>query len=92
MNRHHEQVLLEDAPSGRDRLSVTKQQLRIDGNKMTSKKKRTLILRRLVWLMFALLVLLTAVVVRVTIPLPVNESHKLTAWNMTGPLTNLTNT
>ena len=32
-----------------------------------------LILRRLVWLMFAVLVLLSAVVVRVKIPVPVNE-------------------
>ncbi|KAL9974772.1 hypothetical protein ACROYT_G011855 [Oculina patagonica] len=91
MNRDHEQVLLEGGPPGRDRSSVSRQQLGIHGNKMTSNEKWSLILRRLVWLIFALLVLLTAVIVRVTISLPSNESHTLTAGNMTGLLTNLTN-
>ena len=91
MNRDHEPVLFENAPSGHDRLSVTKQQDGMVRNKMSSKEKRSLILRRLVWLMLALLVLVTAVFVRVTIPLPVDEFNTFTAGNTTGLLANLTN-
>ena len=92
MNRDHEQFPLEDGPSGHDRLSVTTQQLGIHGNKLTSKEKRMLILRRLVWLMFAVLVLLTAIVVRVKIPVPVNEQDTPKAESMTELSINSTNT
>ena len=91
MNRDHEQVVLEGGPSELDRFSIIKSQLDIHGSKLKSNVKWALVLRRLVWLMLALLVLLAAVVVRVKIPLPVNESRALTAGNMPRLLINLTN-
>lgn len=88
-NRDTKQLPLVELPTGSE--SVTKQP-GIDGNVMTSKDKRYLAARRLVWLIFALLVLLSAVIVRVTVSLPVNEPLSFTAGNMTSPPKNLTST
>jgi len=92
MNRDHQDVLLEDVPPGSDRFSHARKQLGIYGNKMTSQEKRSLILRRLVWLTLAVVVLVLAIVVRVTFSLPKEESTAFSASNMTELLTNSTNT
>ena len=92
MNRDHQDVLLEDVPPGSDRFNHARKQLGIHGNKMTSQEKRSLILRRLVWLTLAVVVLVLAIVVRVTFSLPEEESTAFSASNKTELLTNSTNT
>ena len=88
MKRDHQHVLLEDGPSGSDRLNHTRKQLGIYENKMTSKEKRSLILRRLVWLTLAVVVLVSAIVVRVNFALPEEEPVMFSAGNMTEHMTN----
>ena len=92
MNRDHQHVLLEDGPSGDERFNVVKKQPGIYGNKMTSQEKRSLILRRLVWLTLALMVIVSAIAVRVYFPLPEEESISPSAGNTTELLTNSTST
>lgn len=92
MNRDHQNVLLEDGPSGRDRLNHARKQLGIYGNKMTSQEKRSLILRRVVWLTLSVAVLVSAIVVRVSLPLSEEEPVTFSAGNTTKLLTNSTNT
>jgi len=92
MNRDHQDVLPEDGPSEGDRLNVAKKQRGIYGNTMTSQEKRSLILRRLVWLTLALTVLVSAIVLRVNFPLPEEKSSMHSAGNMTELRTNSTNT
>ena len=93
MNRDHQHVLLEGGPSGRDRFNhVIKKQLGIYGNKMTSQEKRALILRGVMWLTLSVVVFVSAIVVRISFPLPEEESITLSAGNMTELLTNSTNT
>ena len=86
MNRDQKQLLTKGPFESE---SVTKQP-GIDGDKMTSKEKRNLVARRLVWLMFVLLVLISAVIMRVLIPLPVNESLSFEAGNVTSQQKNVT--
>jgi len=91
MNRDHQHVLLEEGPSGSDRHDHARKQLGIYGNKMTSQEKRSLILRRVVWLTLAVVVLVSAIVVRVSFPLhEEGESLMFSAGNMTELLTNST--
>ena len=90
MNRDHQHVLLEDGPSGRDRFNHVRKQLGICGNKMTSQEKRALILRRVMWLTLSLVVFVSVIVVRVTFPLPDEESIMFSIGNMTELLTNST--
>lgn len=93
MNRDHQHVLLEDGTSGSDRFNHARKQLGIYGNKMTSQEKRSLILRRVVWLTLAVMVLVSAIVVRVSFPLPEEgESIMFSSGNMTELLTNSTYT
>jgi len=92
MKRDHQDVLPEDGPSEGDRLNVAKKQRGIYGNTMTSQEKRSLILRRLVWLTLALMVLVSAIVLRVNFPLPEEKSTLYSAGNMTELRTNSTNT
>lgn len=92
MNRDHQDVLSEDGPSEGDRLNVAKKQLGNYGNKMTSQEKRSLILRRLVWLTLALMVSVSAIVLRVNFTMPEETSTMFSAGNMTELWINLTNT
>jgi len=94
MNRDHQHVLLEDKSPGSDHFNhgKLKKQPGIYENKMTLQEKRSLILRRLIWLTLALVVLVLAIVVRVNFSLPEEESIKFSAGNMTELLTNSTNT
>ena len=93
MNRDYQHVLLEDGPSGRDRFNhVIRKQPGIYGNKMTSQEKRALILRGVMWLTLSVVVFVSAIVVRISFPLPEEESVTLSAGNMTELLTNSTNT
>lgn len=92
MNRDHQDVLPEDGPSEGDRLNIAKKQLGIYGNKMTSQEKRSIILRRLVWLTLALMVLVLAIVLRVNFTLPEEKSTMFSAGNMTELWINSTNT
>ena len=82
----------EDGPSESDRLNIGKKQLGIYGNKMTSQEKRSIILRRLVWLTLVLMVLVLAIVLRVNFTLPVEKSTMFSAGNMTELWINSTNT
>ena len=77
MNTDQEQVLLEDGPLRQDCSTVSKQHISVHGNKLTLKEKRKLILRRLVWLMFAVFLLLTAIVVRVKFPAPEEQEQEV---------------
>lgn len=92
MNRDHQHVLLEDGPSGRDRFNHTRKQLGIYRNKMTSQEKRSLILRRIMWLTLSVVVLVSAIVMRVSFHLPEEESITFSAGNTTELLRNSTNT
>ena len=92
MNRGHQDVFPEDGPSESDRLNIGKKQLGIYGNKMTSQEKRSIILRRLVWLTLVLMVLVLAIVLRVNFTLPVEKSTMFSAGNMTELWINSTNT
>ena len=92
MNKDHQDVLPEDGPSEGDRLNIAKKQLGIYGNKMKSQEKRSLILRRLVWLTLALMVLVLAIVLRVNFTLPEEKSTMFSAGNMTELWINSTNT
>ncbi|RMX59597.1 hypothetical protein pdam_00003624 [Pocillopora damicornis] len=77
MNTDQERVLLEDGPLRQDCSTVSKQHISVHGNKLTLKEKRKLILRRLVWLMFAVFLLLTAIVVRVKFPAPEEQEQEV---------------
>ena len=55
---------------------------------MTSQEKRSLIVRRLVWLALAMVALVLAIAVRVSFSLPEEESIMFSAGNMTELLTN----
>ena len=59
---------------------------------MTSQEKRALILRRVTWLTLAVVVLVSAIIVRVSFPLLDEESIAFSTGNMTELLTNSTNT
>lgn len=92
MNRDHQNVLLENGPSGRDPFNHARKQLGIYGNKMTSQEKRSLIVRRVVWLTLSVAVLVSAIVVRVSLPLSEEEPVTFSAGNTTKLLTNSTKT
>ena len=77
MNTDQEQVLLEDGPFRQDYSTVSKQHINVHGNKLTLKEKRKLILRRLVWLIFAVFLLLTAIVVRVKFSAPEEQEQEV---------------
>ena len=77
INTDQERVLLEDGALRQDCATVSKQHISVHGNKLTLKEKRKLILRRLVWLMFAVFLLLTAIVVRVKFPAPEEQEQEV---------------
>ncbi|XP_022780990.1 multidrug and toxin extrusion protein 1-like [Stylophora pistillata] len=77
MNTDQELVLLEDGPFRHDCSVVSKTRISVHGNKLTSKEKCRLILSRLVWLVLAVFVLLTAIVVRVRIPAPEEQEQEM---------------
>lgn len=77
MNTDQELVLLEDGPFRHDCSVVSKTRISVHGNKLTSKEKCRLILSRLLWLVLAVFVLLTAIVVRVRIPAPEEQEQEM---------------